>query len=173
METKPVKKGLTGWLLLVGLGVVLSPIRLLIQVIPVYFPIFRDGSWQALTTPGSPYYHPLWGPLLLGEIIYNIAQLIVLVFIVYLFFSKDYLFPKFYVGVSLVTILFIPLDALLVKQILPEIPLFGPTTTAEFTRAIVSGLIWIPYMLFSKQVKATFVENKPGEESLELQETLA
>jgi len=49
-------KGLGGWLILVGIGVVLSPIRLLGLIIQVYKPIFEDGTWEALTTVGSESY---------------------------------------------------------------------------------------------------------------------
>lgn len=158
-QNEPMKLG--GWLILVGIGVVLSPIYLLITSSTAYFPIFGDGTWEAVTTVSSEFYHPLWGPLLLGEIIFNFGKAAVLIFMIYLFFSKDYLFPIFYVGVVLASLLFIPLDALLVKIILPNEPMFDLETIANFITTLISGLIWIPYLLFSKRAKSTFIKRKP------------
>ncbi|MCJ7734337.1 MAG: DUF2569 domain-containing protein [Anaerolineales bacterium] len=170
MDKKEDKKGIGGFLILVAFSVVISPIRLIISVIPVYFPILSDGTWQILTTPGTEYFHPLWGPLLIFEIIFNLAQILVLFYIAYLFFSKDHLFPKFYIGITLITIVFIPLDAWLVKIILPDLPMFDDATLGNFIAAVLSGLIWIPVMLLSKRVKETFVNNQPVREQIEIQE---
>ena len=162
METQNEVKGLNGWLILVGIGVIISPIRLLATLIPVYLPIFEDGVWEALTTEGSEVYHALWGPLLMGGIAYNLCLEAVSVYLIYLFFSKHYLFPKFYIGIVVVSLIFIPLEAWLVSFVVPNEPIFDPETTKEFTRILISVLIWVPYMLVSKRVKATFVEKMPN-----------
>ena len=150
-------KGLGGWLILVGIGVVLSPIRLLVIYIPIYKPIFEDSTWEALTTVGSEVYNPLWAPLLLGEIAFNSILVVASLYLLYLFFSKHYFFPKFYIGIVVVTFIFIPLDAWVVTRVLPGEPMFDPETTKEFARALIGVVIWVPYMLVSKRVRATFV----------------
>ena len=157
-------KGLSGWLILVGLGVLVSPIRLLVTYIPIYKPIFEDGTWEILTTVSSEAYDPLWEPLLVGEIAYNSIMFGVSVYLIYLFFSKHYLFPKLYIAIVAVSLVFIPLDAWVVTKILPTEPMFDPDTTKEFMRVVINSLIWIPYMLFSKRVKATFVEKMPNKQ---------
>ncbi|GAB5453192.1 MAG: hypothetical protein Hals2KO_35200 [Halioglobus sp.] len=151
-------KGLGGWLILVGIGVIVAPIRLLATYIPVYKPIFEDGTWEALTTVGSEAYDPLWGPLLISEIVYNSTMVFLSIYLIYLFFSKNHLFPKVYIAIVAVSLVFIPLDAWLVTKVLPAEPMFDPETTKEFVRVLVGALIWVPYMLFSKRVKLTFVE---------------
>jgi hypothetical protein len=154
-------RGLKGWLILVGFGVVLTPFVLLATYIPLYQPIFEDGTWEALTTVGSEVYDPLWGPLLVGEIIYNSIMFTASIYLIYLFFSKHYLFPKLYIIIMLVSLVFIPFDAWLVTLILPDEPMFDPETKKEFVRTLISCVIWVPYMLVSKRVKATFVEKMP------------
>lgn len=87
MENQNVVKGLGGWLILVGAGIVINPIRLLV-ILALYLPIFSDGTWEALTTVGSKSYHPLLGPELIGEIICNMVLVAVSIYFIYLFFSK-------------------------------------------------------------------------------------
>ena len=67
------KKRLGGWLILVGLGVVFSPFRLLMNTLPAYEPLLQSDIWDVLTNPDSAAYHPLWGPLLIGEITFNVG----------------------------------------------------------------------------------------------------
>lgn len=157
-------KGLGGWLILVGIGVVVAPIRLLAFSIPTFKPIFEDGTWEALTTVGSKAYDPLWAPLLIGEISFNAIMIVATLCLIFLFFSKHYFFPKLYIGIAVVSLIFIPFDAWLVTRIFPSEPMFDPDTTREFMRALIGTLIWVPYMLVSKRVKATFVENRPNRE---------
>jgi len=155
-------KGLGGWLILVGIGVIIAPIRLLVTYIPIYIPIFENGTWEALTTAGAEAYDPLWAPLLIGEIAYNSIMVAALIYLIYLFFTKRYFFPKLYVGVMVVSVIFIPLDAWLVTKVLPDEPMLDPETTKEFMRTLVGAAIWVPYMLLSKRVKATFVGKMPS-----------
>lgn len=151
-------KGLGGWLILVGIGVVFTPIRLVVGLVSLYMPIFADGTWEALTTAGSDAYHPFWAPLIIGEIAFNSIMVVISLYMVYLFFSKHYLFPKVFIAVVIISLVFIPLDSWMVESIFPGEGVFDPATTKEFVRTLVAGLIWVPYMLLSKRVKATFVE---------------
>jgi hypothetical protein len=155
-------KGLGGWLVLVGIGVVISPIRLLTTLVPTYKPIFEDGSWEALTMVGSEAYTPYFGSLLIGEIIFNTIIVAASIYLIYLFFSKHYLFPKFYICIVAASLIFIPFDAWIVTKIFPSEPMFDPETTKEFMRSLIAGVIWVPYMLVSKRVQATFVESMPN-----------
>jgi hypothetical protein len=157
-------KGLGGWLILVGIGVVLSPFRLGFEYVPIYYSIFTDGTFQILTSAGSAAYHPLWGPLLVGEVLFNSVMMLVSAYLIHLFFSKHYLFPRLYIAVVGVSLIFIPLDAWLGSFVITDEPMFDHATAKEFFRVLVVGIIWIPYMLLSKRVKATFVEKMPGKQ---------
>lgn len=159
-ETDDVK-GLGGWLVLVGFGLVVTSIQISVSMFTVYKPIFEDGTWEALTTVGTDAYHPLWAQVLIGEITFNVLILAASIYLIYLFFSKHYLFPRGYIALVAVLLAFIPVDAWMVAKIFPDEPMFDPDTTKEFLRSLVMAAVWIPYMLFSKRVEATFVENKP------------
>ena len=154
------KKRLGGWLILVGLGVVFSPFRLLMNTLPAYEPLLQSDIWDALTNPDSAAYHPLWGPLLIGEITFNVGLFLASLYLIYLFFTRHWLFPSFYIGIVLSSLVFIPADAWLVSIVLPQEPMFDPDTTKEFVRTLIGALIWIPYMLMSQRVKETFVKDQ-------------
>ena len=157
-------KGLRGWLILVGIGVVIGPFRLAYGYGTMYYSIFTDGTFQILTNAGSEAYHPLWGPLLIGEALYNSLMVLASAYLIYLFFSKHYLFPKVYIAIVVISLIFIPLDAWLGSFVITDEPMFDPATTKEFVRTLIGGVIWIPYMLVSKRVKATFVEKVPNKQ---------
>ena len=161
MENNEELKGLSGWLILVGIGVVLVPIRLLANTVPIYLPIFTDGTWEAVTTVGSEAYNPLLGPLLIGEIVFNLGMVLASIYLIYLFFSKHSRFPTFYIIIVVVSLIGILLDAWLISSVVPSEPMFDSETTKEFFRVLIGGFIWVPYLLVSKRVKATFVEKMP------------
>ncbi|MGX5220965.1 MULTISPECIES: DUF2569 domain-containing protein [Pseudomonas] len=164
MQEDKVLKGLQGWLVLIGLGIIVTPLRIAHTLATSYYPVFTDGTFNFLTTPGTELYHPLWGPLLIAELIYNSAIVMVYIYLIYLFFSKHYLFPKVFITVTLVAVVFIPLDVWVGTFIPDSGPAFDPETKKEFLRALFVVLVWVPYMLVSKRVEATFVGHMPNKE---------
>ncbi|WP_207232102.1 DUF2569 domain-containing protein [Corallincola spongiicola] len=161
MDDDKKYQGIGGWLILVAIGVVLKPIVLLVKTLPIFVPIFIDDTWQQLTTAGSEYYHPMWAPLIIGEVTFNIGMLIASVALLYLFFTKHYRFPLLFILVSVVSLGVLPLDAWLTSFLFPDEPIFDPATVKELSQTAIVALIWIPYMLVSKRVRATFIEKRP------------
>ena len=41
---------------------------------------------------------------------------------------------------------------------LPDEPFFYSETIKEIARGLITTIIWVPYMMVSKRVKATFVK---------------
>ncbi len=146
-----------GLLILVAIGVVVSPLRILHFLSTVYPPIFTDGTWGALANEASPTYLPLWGSLILAEILINAFVLMASVYLAFLFFNKKAKFPSWYAGIALFSLGFILVDAYMVTLIIPEIPMFDNETTSEVLKASISCLVWMPYLLLSKRSKETFV----------------
>jgi hypothetical protein len=153
-------RGLGGWLILVGIGVVLGLLRMMATTASTFLPLLEPGVWQTLTSPDSEAYHPLWAPILIGEILFNSGMVGATAWLAYLFFSKSYLFPRVYVALAVTSLIFIPLDAWIVTFVLPDEPMFDPVTAREFGRVFVGAIVWIPYMLVSRRVHATFVEGR-------------
>lgn len=166
MQENTDLNGLRGWLILVGISVVLSPVRLLASYIPMYYGIFTDGTFTLLTSVDSSLYHPLWAPLLISEVIYNSLMVLAFIYLIYLFFSKHYLFPRWYIALLLTSLFFIVFNAWLGSQVIVNEPMFDPDTLKELGRSLFGVLIWVPYMLRSKRVKATFINKKPRQKEL-------
>lgn len=149
--------GLRGWLILVGIIVILSPLRQLLVIGPTYYNIFTDGSWAALTTPGQPAYNQYWMPILIAEISANAVFLVLWLAIIYLFFSKHRLFPLVFRMTLIALLVFIVIDTFMIQIVLPNEPVLDKDTMKEFARTVIATAIWVPYTFLSKRVQATFV----------------
>ena len=151
-------EGIGGWLILVAIGIVVTPIRIVMLIMTTYPEIFSTGAWEALTTQGSEAYSPLWAPIIIGEIFINCGLILVWLYMAYKFFTKSRDFPKWYIGIAVFSLVFILADAFAIKLVLPSEPVFDPDTIKEFMRSVIMVVIWAPYMLVSKRVKATFIK---------------
>ena len=76
----------------------------------------------------------------------------------YKFIAKSRDFPKWYIGIAVFSLVFIVADAFAIKLVLPSEPVFDPDTIKELMRSVIMVTIWVPYMLVSKRVKATFIK---------------
>jgi hypothetical protein len=150
-------QGLGGWLVLVGLGLLATPIRFSFVLLQTYPPLFRDGTWEALTSPDGAYYHPAWLPILLTEMLGNAFFIAASLHLLALYYRKSARFPLRYMIFLAANLAFILIDAAAVKLVLPNEPILDPDTTKEVLRAAIGAGIWIPYMLLSERVKNTFV----------------
>ena len=149
--------GLGGWLFLVGIGIVATPLRLGAAILHTFVPIFTNGSWEVLTTPGSERYHWLWAPLLISEVVVNFGFMLAYVVLGFLYFRKSRYFPKTYMVLVIINMCFVVLDAGLGSIVMPYEPLLSPVTLKEVIRSLSGVAIWVPYMLISKRVRNTFV----------------
>jgi hypothetical protein len=70
----PLNQKCFGWLFLIGIGMVVNPLRLLFLIGRDLIPSFSGETWTILTTPGTTVYHPLWAPLLIFELLGNIRR---------------------------------------------------------------------------------------------------
>ena len=66
-------------------------------------------------------------------------------------------FPAWFIGVMAANLVFIVLDPSILKLIRPEYPIFEEAVLVSIGRNAAVCLIWIPYMLRSKRVQATFI----------------
>jgi hypothetical protein len=143
-------EGLSGWLVLVAIGLVSSPFVMLYTILTVNLPFLTDSRYQ-------PYLssHPAFAALAAFEVITNIIFIASVLALAYLFFTKRKAFPTFmilYLATQCGVILF---DTIAVHILVPSANLTASYATVA--RSLIGALVWIPYFVFSRRVKATFV----------------
>ena len=151
-----VPRPIGGWLILVGVGLLILPFRLLVAVVETIEPMTSD-VWPLLATPGAPHYHPLFAPLVVAEIVVNMAFIGVAVLLLYCFFARKREFPRYTIGFVAANIAFVVAD-LALAQIVPVLRGIDQESMLDLARAAAAAAILIPYLRTSERVRATFVE---------------
>ena len=148
--------GLGGWLILVGIGVTVTPFRVGFLSVWRSRQWLNQTTWEAITLPGTASYRENLGPLLLGEISGNLVLFIGAIWLVILFYGRRRLFPKVFIGVVSFALVMVLTDLLLAEWLMKVSPENEAKAAGELTRCLVQALIWIPYMLKSRRVRLTF-----------------
>jgi hypothetical protein len=163
-SVSPKPAGLSGWLVLVGVGLTITSGSLFYQILGTYLRMSLNGTWQALTTPGFAPYRPFWAPFIIAVITVNSLFLCASTGLLILFFRKSWRFPRLYI-IFIASILACELaQALAIQLMLPNAPLFFDSASGkQLARTFMSAMIWIPYMLYSERVKNTFTRKRPDE----------
>jgi len=159
--------GVAGWLYLVALGCVLTPLRSATSLAPIYAGI----DFAAL--------HPTLSAFIVIEIALNAAVILWAVANVFLLFGKHRLFPRSYAGMLAASGVLVVGDTVATKFVMDAIgqpmawnALFDAETIREVGRAIVVAAVWIPYTFISRRVNVTFLNRVRGDDPL-LRENVA
>lgn len=154
----PRYKGLNGWLIVVALGLFSRPLMLIAALIQSGS-VFNTVVWDNLTRPGQSSYHPLWLPTLLLELGLQIPLLIFSLLLIVLFFMRRRTFPVIFIIVVGTIFIFSILDGMLVLPLSQTFPNLGIENPAKaIVQTFIQAAIWIPYMLRSQRVAATFTK---------------
>jgi len=146
-----------GWLILVVIGLILAPIRLLVVLFKDLLPALSADTWSRLTTPGTEAYHPLWAPLLLFEIIGNCLFIVSPIIIAIFFFQKRRFVPRLIIVLLLTNLVFVAIDYFAADLIPFVAAQEDMGSLVELIRVLIACTIWVPYFLVSKRAKGTFV----------------
>jgi Protein of unknown function (DUF2569) len=153
-----VPRGLGGWLVLVAIGIVVTPFRLVWDIYSNFAPILQDGSLSTVLDPSSPSYVNFLGPLLFIEAAVNIVTILWSIYAGYLFFSTKRRFPRNYQFFLVSNLIIQFLDPVMAGFVLPEIESFDTATVKSIAQSFIGCAIWIPYLAISKRVKNTFIK---------------
>lgn len=148
--------GIRGWLLVVAVLVIMTPIRLLSVEIPQLNELLNSDTWVLLTSPGSEAYHSFWAPFLIIDVIFHLALLVASLYLIQLFFSKDARFPKAFITLTLVSLAYLLFASGVHLVLAAEPAIVERNFTIDIVRSLLGAAIWIPYMLVSKRVQNTF-----------------
>ncbi len=144
-----------GWLVLVGLGLIISPISILKDFITNEY--FNLNSWTFLSSSSSVGYDAVWATAFVYEMLMNCVLMVYIVFILILFIKRRSIFPLHFIIFRGLHLLFVIGDMIFVSQIsnsnfAPEGSLAKP-----LVYSILGTCIWVPYMIYSERVRDTFV----------------
>jgi len=163
MNTKAEPSGIGGWLIFPMLGLIFTPISLGALLFNTHAPIFTNGAWEVLTTPGTDAYHHLWAPLLIYEIVGNMLFIVFALILLVLFFQKHFLLPKWIVIYYLANLAFVATDFFGANLIPAVAAQSDPDALKELIRSVIGAAIWIPYFMKSVRVRNTFTKGSAEE----------
>jgi Protein of unknown function (DUF2569) len=145
-----------GWLILIAIGLCLTPIRIGAEIVQGVRSL-QPLAWRAVTTPGSPAYHPLFGPLIIGEMVANVVLLVWALVLLYLFFTKRRAFPRAMIAFLIVRVAIQMADIFVASSIPVAAGSIGPRVYGSLAGNLLVVLVWVPYFLKSRRVAVTFV----------------
>ncbi len=146
-------EGLGGWLILVAILLVLTPIIIFVQVFMVHVPQFTTGAFDAISDPNHANHIPGLSTIILVEILGNIIFILFYLYLNFLFFSKSIRFPRLFIITRLSHFVFIIVDALVVYWVIG----FTEGNVNEILIPLLVTFVLIAYLLKSVRVKNTFV----------------
>lgn len=171
MFTHPATR-LGGWLWLPMLGLVATPFTagsLVLQSLPA----MTVQRWSTLNLPTTPGYHPLLGPLMLVEVVANLALVGGALLLLVLAFKRRSNMPRIYVGWMALAALMTVVDAVAAQLI----PVMTQAWTAKeggvLVRTCVMAVLWISYFQRSERVQRTFVQRLAPPPASDAQSVLA
>jgi hypothetical protein len=146
-----------GWLILVSIGLALTPFFLLFQF---FTPEFYDRSlWTTLLLGGEQWALSVF---VFALLIFHSAFFIFSIFVAIIFFQRRTIAPKMVIWFYAVNLVSTGIIVFIALRGFPEI-YKGPLEQdmiMELVRAVLAALIWIPYFIFSERVEETFVKTK-------------
>jgi transglutaminase-like putative cysteine protease len=151
-----------GWLILVAIGLTLSPFRIAYDMLSSP-EVLSSESWMPFFATGQ---YGLFA-FLLAEHVYNILFFLYTSVVVLLFYQRRSSVPLlmtiFYAISCVATIA----DTIVSVQIDPTVAQTEKNFYNEAVRSFVAALIWIPYFNMSSRVKETFVNTLNDHDDLE------
>ena len=151
--------GISGWLLMVSLGVVLSPLFFAWSWYASIQDINAD-DWAALTQKGSTSYHTLWEPVVVLDLVWLAASLPFSLLFVVLFFKHRTSYPLLQ-GVDWILIILLCSARAWVYDVLPNVDkAIVSENSTNLIRNVIHALIWIPYLVVSDRVRNTFIRRR-------------
>jgi hypothetical protein len=142
-----------GWLILIALGLIISPFRLMYDFFSDPDIVTGAGamSWFAMKRYGVAAFSFL-------SQIYNIARLFFSVLLIVLFFQRRTSFPRLMSITLGVQLLMVSADTMIARAVV-AVP--GDVPYRDVIQSVFAAAIWIPYMNMSQRVKETFVMRGP------------
>ncbi|MBR0570032.1 DUF3857 domain-containing protein [Microvirga sp. STS03] len=156
-----------GWLILVAIGLVFTPIKLLIGFFSEEY--FNNAVWSNILDASSAAYSPPLAGILAMEIVVNMAYFVYSLLLIYLFFKRRTSIPRLMTIFYSFNLAFIIFEYMLMELL--NIPYGnGGNDASDVIRVFVAAAIWVPYFNLSKRVRSTFTERLNPKPETEVQQ---
>lgn len=152
-------EGLQGWLILVGMGLV---IRVVVHIASLFEfkGFFNVTLWNMLTAPGQESYDPLWAPAIIGSLFFTISLIAFGIVVSILFTQKRQSFPWLMIILLCAEFAYALIDAILLKALEVDSEPLVASSTKGVASSLYATVIWIPYLFRSRRVAATFTKKQ-------------
>lgn len=150
-------RGLGGWLILPAISLVLRPFTMLYTFSTTANVYFNARVWENLATPGLDTYRPGFISLLVFELAGNISAIALTVIAAVFFFRTKRQAPQLMIALLIGMAALHVIDTIGNHWVGNADGENSVQTASDLISAIVPALIWVPYFLVSRRVKATFV----------------
>jgi len=146
--------GIGGWLILVAIGQVVGPLRLIHSLFGYYVSTYYANLDRDLSM--------LYAITFFGETVLNMSVVAIVGCATYFFFTKSGLFPVFFVYECVAYIIRLPLLIALKEATLGAYTgewisiALDRRLVGEWIATIILAAIWLPYIRLSKRVANTF-----------------
>ncbi len=153
-----IQKQIGGWLILVAIGLTFTPLRIGYDLLTLT-EYFNSNVWGALIDFNASARIMLTGLLMIVEMLYNFMYFVFSVLTVALFYSKRTILPRVAIILYSASLFFLIIDTLFAFSINPDLysAIDKQSSYKEIALAFIAAVIWIPYFIYSKRVKQTFV----------------
>jgi len=158
MEDKKNYDKIGGWLILCAVGLLLYPVQTAVTLFTKIVPALSQNNWSTLTSPASASYHPLWGPLLIMELVGNVCFLVLSISVILFFLKRRKFVPRLVVVFMALNLTFVAVDYYLARTVLLGAEPVNLESTVNLIRTLVASIVWISYFLYSKRVRRTFTQ---------------
>lgn len=141
-------EGIAGWLILVAIGLALSPLLVVRTIVSVNLPFLTADR-------NNPFLqsHPGLVGLIGFELITNLVFIALLLALNWLFYCKKKSFPTFMICFYVLQIVVHISIHVVFVRLVPD----AESNLVETIRPVFAAVVWVPYLLLSRRVKATFV----------------
>ena len=158
MDDKKNYDKIGGWLILCAVGLLLYPVQTAVTLFTKILPALSQNNWGILTSPASAAYHPLWGPLLIMELVGNVCFLVFSISVILFFLKRRKFVPRLVVVFMALNLTFVAVDYYLARTVLLGAEPVNLESTVNLIRTLVASIVWISYFLYSKRVRRTFTQ---------------
>ena len=148
--------GLRGWLILLGIVLILMPIRALQLFVSGYRDLITSGDWLSLLNRWDEGYNLSLALASMFEIGYLLSTMGLYIYLLYLFGQKRATFPSRWIIINAVLLCLGIMNMNISGAAAPESAITPEGQSVVIIPPLMGLVIWSAYLLRSKRVEQTF-----------------